>query len=85
VRVEGAVRLATVRVAVGDQGPGLPAPVLELRRRPRRGRGTRGRGLAIAADVAEAHGGALVSAPSERGARLVLELAVAVQGQGSSA
>jgi signal transduction histidine kinase len=85
VRVEGAVRVATVRVAVSDRGPGLPAPVAELRRRPRRGRGARGRGLAIAADVAEAHGGALVSAPSERGARLVLELPVAVQGQGSSA
>jgi signal transduction histidine kinase len=68
---------ATVRIAVSDDGPGLPEPVAELRRRPRRGRGARGRGLAIAADVAEAHGGALVSAPSRGGARLVLELPVA--------
>ena len=45
-------------------GRGCPRRWRELRRRPRRGRGTRGRGLAIAADVAEAHGGALVSAPS---------------------
>lgn len=34
----------------------------------------RGRGLAIAAGVAEAHGGRLFSAPVPRGARLVLEL-----------
>jgi signal transduction histidine kinase len=84
VMVDGAVRAAIVRVAVCDQGPGLPAPVAVLRRRPRRGRGARGRGLAIAAEVARAHGGALVSAPSEGGARLVLELPVAVQTQGSA-
>ena len=36
-----------------------------------------GRGLAIAAAVAEAHGGRLAAAPSERGARLVLELPAA--------
>jgi signal transduction histidine kinase len=81
VGVEVAVREAMVRVAVCDDGPGLPAPVTELARRPRRGKGARGRGLAIAADVAEAHGGALVSAPAERGARLVLELPLALPGQ----
>jgi signal transduction histidine kinase len=84
VAVEVAVPGGLVRIAVCDDGPGLPAPVAELRRRPRRGRGTRGRGLAIAADVAEAHGGALVSAPAQSGARLVLELPVAVHGQGSA-
>jgi signal transduction histidine kinase len=68
-----------VRITVSDRGPGLPAPVAELRRRPRRGRGARGRGLAISAEVAEAHGGRLVSAPAETGARLVLELPVAGQ------
>jgi signal transduction histidine kinase len=38
---------------------------------------SRGHGLAIAAAVAAAHGGLLSSAPSERGARLVLELPLA--------
>jgi signal transduction histidine kinase len=81
IGVDVAVRGGVARVAVSDDGPGLPAPVAELRRRPRRGRGMRGRGLAIAADVAEAHGGALVSAPTGRGARLVLELPVALPRQ----
>jgi signal transduction histidine kinase len=82
VAVNVAVRGAMVRVAVCDDGPGLPQSVAQLRRRPRRGHGARGRGLAIAADVVEAHGGALVSAPSDSGARLVLELPVALPGQG---
>jgi signal transduction histidine kinase len=82
VGVDVVVRSTAVRIAVTDRGPGLPRPVAELRRRPHRGRGTRGRGLAIAADVAEAHSGALVSAPTASGARLVLELPVAQPGQG---
>lgn len=69
---------STVRIEVVDDGPGLPAPVTALVRRPRGGRGTRGRGLAIAADVAARHGGRLAAAPSDRGARLVLELPTAV-------
>jgi signal transduction histidine kinase len=80
VEVDVAVRGAMVRIAVADHGPGLPAPVAELTRRPRRGRGARGRGLAITADVADAHRGALVSAPAQSGARLVLELPAAVPG-----
>jgi signal transduction histidine kinase len=84
VEVVVALRGSLVRVAVSDEGPGLPAPVAELRRRPRRGRGARGRGLAIAAEVAEAHGGVLVSAPTQAGARLVLELPMAVSGQDSA-
>jgi signal transduction histidine kinase len=84
IGVDVAVRGGLVRVAVSDDGPGLPAPVAELRRRPRRGRGARGRGLAIAAEVAEAHGGALVSAPTEGGARLVLELPASAAGQDSA-
>ncbi len=66
--------LHTVRVEVLDEGPGLPAPVALLVARPR---ADRGRGLAIAADVAARHGGRLAAAPSERGARLVLELPTA--------
>ncbi|HEV3001949.1 MAG TPA: HAMP domain-containing sensor histidine kinase [Solirubrobacteraceae bacterium] len=63
-----------VRVEVLDGGPGLPSPVPTLIRRARAGRGQRGRGLAIAADVARRHGGRLATAPSSHGARLVLEL-----------
>ena len=63
-----------VRIEVVDAGPGLPASVADLARRPRGGRGARGRGLAIAATIARDHGGRLAAAPSESGARLVLEL-----------
>jgi signal transduction histidine kinase len=66
-----------IRLEVIDGGPGLPAPVQQLIRRARRGRGARGRGLAIAAGVAAAHGGRLGVAPSDRGARMVLELPIA--------
>ncbi len=74
VDVRGRAEEGNVRIEVIDGGPGLPATVAELARRPRAGRGERGRGLAIAAAIAEAHGGQLVAAPTERGARLVLEL-----------
>ncbi|HTX47047.1 MAG TPA: HAMP domain-containing sensor histidine kinase [Solirubrobacteraceae bacterium] len=71
-----------VRVEICDDGPGLPAPVAELARRGRRNRGAHGHGLVVAADVAIAHGGRLGSAPSERGARVVLELPVAAGARG---
>jgi signal transduction histidine kinase len=77
VRLRARASAHTVRIEVLDDGPGLPAPVVELVRRPRGGRGLRGRGLAIAADVAARYGGRLAAAPSERGARLVLELPTA--------
>ena len=73
----GAAGPERVRIEVIDGGPGLPATVTELARRPRGGRGSRGRGLAIAAAIARGHGGLLAAAPSERGARLVLELPAA--------
>jgi signal transduction histidine kinase len=77
VRLRARASRHTVRIEVLDEGPGLPAPVAELVRRPRGGRGPRGHGLAHAADVAARHGGRLAAAPSERGARLVLELPTA--------
>ena len=76
---------AVVRLEVSDGGEGLPAPVAELAVRPRRGRGARGRGLGIAAEVALAHGGRLSAAPAARGARLVLELPRAEEAAGISA
>jgi signal transduction histidine kinase len=63
-----------VRVEVRDSGPGLPAPVTELVAAARGRRSPRGHGLAIAAAVAEGHGGRLRAVPSARGAHLVLEL-----------
>jgi signal transduction histidine kinase len=62
-----------VRVAVADGGPGLPAPVADLVRRPRAGRGARGRGLAIAAGVVSAHGGLLAA----RGSSVAIDLPAA--------
>jgi signal transduction histidine kinase len=74
VEVRGSAQADRARVEVIDAGPGLPSAVAELARRPRAGRGTRGRGLAIVGAVAASHGGRLAAAPSRRGARLVLEL-----------
>ena len=74
VSVVGQADGRSVRIEVSDGGQGLPAPVSQLASRARAGRGRRGRGLAIASAVADSHGGRLAAAPSERGARLVLEL-----------
>jgi signal transduction histidine kinase len=77
IEVRGSSGAARARVEVIDGGPGLPVPVAELVRRPRAGRGLHGRGLAIACEIARAHGGRIAAAPSHRGARLVLELPLA--------
>jgi signal transduction histidine kinase len=82
--------MTSVRIEVVDGGPGLPAPVAELERRGgrtggwrraitssglwRRAVAPRGHGLAIAGAIARAHGGRLAGAPSESGAKLVLDL-----------
>jgi signal transduction histidine kinase len=63
-----------VRIEVIDEGPGLPLALAELTRRARGGRGWRGRGLAIAAQIAERHRGRLVAAPARDGTRIGIEL-----------
>jgi signal transduction histidine kinase len=73
VRVRGRVVAGRVRIEVSDAGPGLPEPVSRLIARRRRGT-PRGRGLTIAGRIARDHGGRLSSAPSSRGACLVIEL-----------
>ena len=65
------------RVEITDGGPGLPAPLPDLLAAARGRRGRRGHGLALAAVIARPHGGRLVTAPSPRGARLILELPLA--------
>ena len=75
VRVREAA--GSTRVEVTDGGPGLPVPLAELVAAARGRRDRRGHGLALAAVIARRHGGRLVTAPSPRGARLVLELPLA--------
>jgi signal transduction histidine kinase len=82
VEVLGRADVGRARIEVTDTGPGLPAPVAELARRPTRGRGARGRGLAIASAVAASHGGRVAAEPARRGARLVLELPAIVEPEG---
>ncbi len=69
---------AAARIEVTDGGRGLPAPISQLLAAARGRRERRGHGLALAAGVAARCGGRLTTAPSPRGARLVLELPLAV-------
>jgi signal transduction histidine kinase len=81
VSVRVVTRADAVRVEVWDSGPGLRAPVAQLARRARRGRGARGRGLAIALEIARSHGGTVAAAPVRAGARVVLELPAGAAAQ----
>jgi signal transduction histidine kinase len=77
VRVRVRVIGAHVRIEVSDDGPGLPMSVTALTAAARGRRGRRGHGLAIAAAIAEHHGGRLHAAPSDGGARLMLDMPAA--------
>jgi signal transduction histidine kinase len=74
IDVRARLVLGRIAIEVLDAGPGLPAPVAALARRPRGGDGWRGRGLAIACDIAARHGGRVATGPSSGGARVALEL-----------
>jgi signal transduction histidine kinase len=74
VRVRASCGGGRVRVEVADAGPGLPAPLPALISAARGRRSRRGHGLAIAAAIAEHHGGRLTSRPAVCGAHLVLDL-----------
>ena len=81
VRVAARVEGAEVRIAVADEGPGLPAGEYgALGRRFRRLRGTdpregAGLGLTIARAITELHGGRISAAPA-RGGGARLEIAL---------
>jgi signal transduction histidine kinase len=63
-----------IRVEVTDDGPGLPASVAELSRRPRAGRGARGRGLAITRAVLAHCGGRIFALSTASGVVIDLPL-----------
>jgi signal transduction histidine kinase len=63
-----------IRVEVTDGGTGLPASVAELSRRPRAGRGARGRGLAITRAVLVHCGGQIFALSTAPGVAIDLPL-----------
>jgi signal transduction histidine kinase len=85
VSVEISVAEHWAQIGVRDDGPGLPDSVPALTHRARRGRGARGRGLAIVQGIAAVHGGRLHARNVERGAHLALELPVAGGSAGIAA
>jgi signal transduction histidine kinase len=72
----------SARLEVGDDGPGVPDAQRErifdrfvrLDESRQRGSGGTGLGLSIAREIATAHGGTIVVAPSVRGALFVVTL-----------
>ena len=75
VRVTGALTERTVRIAVADQGPGIAGRLRQAMSSPWQGR--HGHGLAVAARVAELHGGRLTAATGRIGWRVEIELPLA--------
>jgi signal transduction histidine kinase len=61
VELHGRAGAHGLEIEVTDAGRGLSSPVADLVAHARAGRGRRGRGLAIAAEVAERHGGSLMA------------------------
>ncbi|MDQ6807046.1 MAG: HAMP domain-containing histidine kinase [Actinomycetota bacterium] len=74
VELRGATREDRIEIEVADAGHGLPAPMADLITRRRSGRGHRGRGLAIAAEVAKRHGGHLTAQADDTGSSVSLFL-----------
>ncbi len=89
VRVEAGYRGEQARLAVADNGPGVPADERELIfERFQRGSRTGGEhgfglGLAIGRELAARQGGRLELAESEAGARFVCELAIELPAGGT--
>jgi signal transduction histidine kinase len=75
VRVSGILTETTVRIAVADQGTGLTRPLREVMQSHWHGR--HGHGLAVAARIAELHGGRLVATSGRIGSRVEIELPLA--------
>lgn len=75
VRVTGTLTGETLRIAVADQGHGIARPLREAMSAPWHGR--HGHGLAVAARVAELHGGRLTATSGRIGSRVEIELPLA--------
>jgi signal transduction histidine kinase len=75
VCVTGALTESTVRIAVADQGQGIGRPLRQVMSAPWHGR--HGHGLAVAARVAELHGGRLTATSGRIGSKVEIELPLA--------